>query len=547
MALSKRRVALEGSAREMLPGARRIGPADTNERLSVTIHLHRGSEAKEFHSLLQRAAAHPMRREKHLSRQEFARMHAAHPTALVKVREFAREHDLTIESEHPAERRVVLSSTVAAMSAAFGNVKLDRYDSSRGIYRGRTGEITLPDDLAPYVEAVTGLDNRPVARPHFRRSRTSRSGIRPHAEGGSSFTATQVSQLYDFPDTLDGSGQCIGIIELGGGYNPTDLQNYFQNLNLPMPNVQSVSVNGATNQPAPGPDSPDGEVDLDIEVAGAVAPGANIVVYFAPGSSDDDFLNAVKTAVHDSTNSPSVISISWGGAESLNTSQFMQAMDQAFQDAASMGVTICCAAGDDGSSDLRLPNEPDDGLLHVDFPASSPFALACGGTLLKGSGNVINSEAVWNEGRQEGATGGGVSEVFPLPTWQSNTGVPVSANPSQFEGRGVPDVAGNADPESGYQIIVDGQSGVIGGTSAVAPLWAGLIALFNQRLGHHVGYLNPTLYGIATGSGSFHDIQSGNNDISGNNGPYAAGPGWDPTTGLGSPDGAKLLATLIGQ
>jgi kumamolisin len=546
MALSKKRVPLEGSTRQPMPGARRVGPADRNQQISVTIHLRRRSDPGEFRAAVQQAIAHPMQRLKHLNREEFARIHGADPAGLAKVREFAREHKLTVEKELPAERRVVLKGTVAAMSAAFGNVELSRYDYPQGTYRGRTGEIMLPDDLASYIEAVTGLDNRPVARPHFRWSRNGRGSVMPRAATDGSFTALQVAQLYDFPTNLNGSGQCIGIIELGGGFNVNDLQNYFQNLGLSMPNIQSVSVDGATNQPAPGTDSADSEVDLDIEVVGAVAPGANIVVYFAPGS-DDGFLNAVKTAVHDSTNNPSVISISWGGAESVHTQQFMQSMDQTFQDAATMNVTICCAAGDDGSSDLRPPNEPDDGLVHTDFPASSPHALACGGTLLHGSGSSISSEVVWNEGRNGGATGGGVSEIFPLPSWQNGVGVPQSANPSHFQGRGVPDVAGDADPTSGYQIIVDGQQGVIGGTSAVAPLWAGLIALFNQSLGHPVGFLNSTLYGLSQSSGSFHDIVTGNNDISGGGGPYAAGPGWDPATGLGSPDGAKLLSTLSGR
>jgi kumamolisin len=542
MAVSSKRVIVEGSTRKPMPGAHRLGPANPSEKFTVTIHLKRESDEKESRSLLERTATHPIKRQTHPGREEFAKTHGTHPDALAKVREFAREHGLAIDKEYPAERRVVLSGTVKAMSAAFG-VTLDRYDSARGTHRGRTGDITLPEDLAPHVQAVLGLDNRPSARPHFRWSE--RRSFRPREQNDGSFTAVQVAQLYDFPTNLDGTGQCIGIIELGGGYNPTDLQKYFQGLGIPMPNFKSVSV-GANNQPAPGPDSPDGEVDLDIEVAGAVAPGASLVVYFAP-PSDDGFLNAVKTAVHDANNNPSVISISWGGAESVQTSQFMQTMDQTFQDAAAMGVTICCAAGDDGSSDLRPPGESEDGLLHVDFPSSSPFALACGGTLLQGAGSTINSEVVWNEGRQGGATGGGVSEVFPLPSWQENAGVPLSANPSQFKGRGVPDVAGDADPASGYQIIVDGQGGVIGGTSAVAPLWAGLIALLNQKFGRSVGYLNPTLYGVSPASGSFHDIRSGNNDISGNNGPYAAVDGWDPTTGLGSPDGAKLLATLIGQ
>jgi kumamolisin len=197
----------------------------------------------------------------------------------------------------------------------------------------------------------------------------------------------------------------------------------------------------------------------------------------------------------------------------------MQQFDQAFQAAATLGVTVCCAAGDNGSGDGES-----DGLAHVDFPASSPFALACGGTKLTASGTMITSEVVWNEG-PESATGGGVSSVFSLPSYQSAAHVPPSANPGGGMGRGVPDVAGDADPVTGYQVRVDGQAFVIGGTSAVAPLWAGLIALMNQQLGHPVGFLNPLLYGSLAGRGLFHDITSGNN------GAYTAQVGRRPGHG----------------
>lgn len=299
-----------------------------------------------------------------------------------------------------------------------------------------------------------------------------------------------------------------------------------------MPKVRSVSVDGGYNQPTGNANGPDGEVMLDIEVAGAVAPGAKIVVYFAP-NTDAGFLDAIKTAVHDVRNKPSVMSISWGTAEVNWTSQAMQAMDQAFQDAATLGVTVCCATGDSGSSD-----GVNDGLAHVDFPASSPHALACGGTRLEGSGNTISKEVVWNEGAGNGATGGGVSDVFDLPAWQGSANVPPSANPGGRIGRGLPDIAGDADQATGYQVLVDGQQLTFGGTSAVAPLWAGLTALINQKLGHAAGYLNPLLYSLPASNGEFHNI------INGNNGAYQARPGWDACTGLGSPDGAKLLAAL---
>jgi len=172
----------------------------------------------------------------------------------------------------------------------------------------------------------------------------------------------------------------------------------------------------------------------------------------------------------------------------------------------------------------------------VDFPAASPFVIACGGTKLTLSGGTIGSEQAWNElSANEGATGGGVSEAFAIPSYQQNAKVPKA--PNGFAGRGVPDVAGNADPQSGYSVFVDGKTAVIGGTSAVAPLWAGLLALINQSLEANVGFVNAQLYSAAS---AFHDITSGNN------GKYSAGPGWDACTGLGSPDGTALLAALRG-
>jgi len=269
---------------------------------------------------------------------------------------------------------------------------------------------------------------------------------------------------------------------------------------------------------------------LDIEVAGAMSPGARIVVYFAP-NTDRGFLDAITRAVHDQRYQPSVISISWGAPESGWTAQAMQAFDQAFQDAAALGVTVCCASGDNGSGD-----GVGDGKAHVDFPAASPDALACGGTRLDAGGGAIRSETVWNDGANGGSTGGGVSDTFALPPWQQHAGVPHSANPGGHVGRGVPDVAGDADPATGYRILVDGQQAVFGGTSAVAPLWAALIARLNQQLGTPVGHLNPLLYGSLVGA--CRDITSGNN------GAYQARAGWDACTGWGSPNGARLLTAL---
>jgi kumamolisin len=429
-------------------------------------------------------------------------------------------------------------------------------------HRYREGALQIPAELAGIVLAVLGLDNRPQARAQFRRapaatSRATAPGpaapapgapapgapapggpapAAPPAAASTSYTPPQVATLYQFPAGTDGTGQTIAIIELGGGFGSSDLDPYFAELGLPVPSVTAASVDGAVNQPGQDPSGADGEVLLDIEVAGAVAPGAAQIVYFAP-NTDQGFVDAVTTAVH-ATPTPAVVSISWGQSEDSWTAQARTALDQAMSDAAALGVTVCVAAGDNGSGDGQSGT-------HVDFPASSPHALACGGTSLRGNAGtgVISSETVWNDGGSGGATGGGVSDTFGLPSWQASAGVPPRAGAAagSAAGRGVPDVAGCADPVTGYQVRVDGQATVIGGTSAVAPLWAGLISRLAQSTGKPFGLIQPQLYaGVTAGAAApgFRDITSGSN------GAYAAGPGWDACTGLGSPEGSTLLSTL---
>lgn len=520
---------LTGSERAPMPGAKELGPANPREQIDVTIRLR--SRAGKKPIVNAEAFTKPIAERTILSRSEFEQRHGADPDSIARIEAFAREYGLTVKEKSVPRRTVILSGTVTAMNKAFG-VELKEYQHPTGRYRGRTGAIQLPAELQDVIEGVFGLDNRPQARPHFRRRR-GKTGAR--AESASlSYTPTQIAGVYSFPTTVNGAGECIALIELGGGYTANDLSNYWKQLKLTTtPGISAVSVGNGSNSPTGDSNGPDGEVMLDIEVAGSVAPGAHIVAYFAE-NTDAGFLNAITTAVHDTTNKPSIISISWGGPESSWTQQAMTSMDEAFQAAAAMGVTVCVAAGDQGSTD-----GVQDGLNHVDFPASSPNVLACGGTRLAASGNTITSETVWNElANNEGATGGGISDVFPLPSWQKAAHVPPSANPNGNVGRGVPDVSGDADPTTGYDTLVDGQSGVIGGTSAVAPLWAGLIALVNEGLGQPAGFINPLLYQNAGTAGDFNDI------ISGNNGAYSAGAGWDPCTGLGSPVGTRVATAL---
>jgi kumamolisin len=489
-----------------------------------------------------------------ISTSELGDRYGADPADAQLVAEVLGSYGLTVTETHLASRRLMVSGTIAQLQAAFGTtlaaVTSPHPDGSGDVqHRYRTGALSVPARLSGIITAVLGLDDRPQARPQFRRGPAAGAresarpadgpGAAPAAKAGP-LTAPQVAGFYQFPAGTDGTGQTVAIIELGGGYTASDLSTYFSGLGLAVPSVTAAGVDGGSNSPG---QQADGEVELDIEVVGGVAPGAVQTVYFAP-NTDQGFVDAISQAVH-ATPSPIAVSISWGQSEDQWSAQSRTAMDQAFADAAALGVTVTVAAGDNGSSDDPSGQTS----VHCDFPASSPHALACGGTKLVGnpSSFAITSEVVWNElASNEGAGGGGVSDVFPLPSFQANAGVPAlaaGASGPGGTGRGVPDVAGNADPVTGYLVVVDGQQEPIGGTSAVAPLWAGLIARLAQATGKRFGLLQPLLYaGVAPGTAAtgFNDI------VQGTNGAYKAGPGWDACTGLGSPNGAALLTLLSG-
>ena len=517
------KIPLPGSERSLPAGAKSVGSAAPAEQLEVTIVMRRSADQELCDIVDKQCAGEAV--AAHLSREEFARKFSASPQDVAKVTAFARDHGLQVVREDPACSTVTLSGSVAQFNQVF-DVDLQRYESRLGNYRGRTGAVHIPAELQDIVTAVVGLDNRPQARPLFRLQPPFR--FAPHNVATASFLPTQFASLYDFPDNL-GAGQCIAIIELGGGYRDADQRDYFSKLGIALPKITAVTVNGPGNQPSGDANGADGEVVLDIQIAGALAPEAHIVVYFST-NTDAGFLNALNSAVHDNVNKPSIVSISWGSAEPRWTQQAMQSFNAALQAAAAMGVTVCVASGDSGSSDGVA------GGNHVDFPASSPYVLACGGTRLQAAGQAIESEVVWNDGTQGGAGGGGVSTVFALPAWQKSLVLAGSDGKHQpLAKRGVPDVAGNADPVTGYQVYIDGADAVVGGTSAVAPLWAALLARINTVKGSAVGFVNPKLY---QQQAAFHDVTQGNN------GYFAAAPGWDACTGLGSPDGKKLASVL---
>src|SRR5271154_2943921 len=533
-------VPLPGSKRSLLPNSRPAGPVDPSEIASLTVRVRSTGDTAALAKRVYDQASQPLASRTYLTREELAAQHGASKDDLDKIEAFAQKHNLFVVHRSGAERSIVLRGKLSDLLAAFpADVQI--YHHSTGTYRGRQGEISIPQELDKIVTGVFGFDTRPKHR-----SARVQHLVKNGPGGANGVAATAFATRYNFPTsfngvTLDGTGQTIAIIELGGGYQTSDLQVFFQEIGVALPNVVSVSVDHAANDPTT-PDSADGEVMLDIEVAGAVAPNAKFAVYFAPNNGDQGFIDAISAAVHDSERNPSVISISWGGPESSSDQQGIAAFHEIFVAAAAVGITVCVASGDHGTADSDAADW--DGKIHVDHPAVDDMVLGCGGTQIDGN----DDDVVWNDGTPFDksvpggggwASGGGISEVIAVPSYQANANLPVSID-SGKPGRGVPDIAMSA---TNYYTRVDSSEGAPGGTSAVAPLMSALVALLNQAKQKNVGFLNPTLYANAS-AGVGHDVTAGTNAIANTVKGYSAGPGWDACSGLGTPDGTALLGKL---
>lgn len=467
-----------------------------------------------------------------ITRDELAQQYGAEPADISLTRSAMERLGVRVVRADAGSRRVVVEASLAMLTEVF-DVQVthfeahDEFKGSPVRYRGH-GELHVPAELDGVVVSVFGLDNQPRVIPMFKVF-----DGQPHI----AYTPPDLAKLYAFPGDADGAGQTLAIVAIAGGYRQQDMNAYFTQLGLPAPGITVIGVDGAENSPgaADQPPSPaDVEAVLDVQVAGALVPAARIVVYFVP-NTDSGLLSGVQAAVH-GTPAPTAMSISWGAAEGLNSEHYFPAMEEILREAAALGITVCAASGDSGSGDGM-----DDGGSHVNYPASSPHVLAVGGTTLIGDPGtgIIDSEIVWNAG-SGAASGGGVSNLFDLPGWQARANVPNRFAKTE-KGRGVPDVAANADGNTGYQIFMNGKTIFVGGTSPATPLWAALICRLAQKSGRRFGLLPPLIYqDQAPGRTTvgFRDI------VAGDNGSYAAAAGWDPDTGLGAPDGAALLSAL---
>jgi kumamolisin len=532
---SDHHVILPGSNIDLLSNSRAVGPGNLNEVTSLTVRVRSTADGAALETFVQQLYAQPLAKRQYLTRAELAAQFGGTEADLDKVERYGASFNLFVVHRSVAERHIVLKGRLKDLLTAFP-ANVAQYDHAGGSYRGRTGTIRIPSALSGIVTGVFGFDTRPKHRSRYHVPRVATSSGPGGANGVAS---TAYAKRYNFPttsngNTLAGVGQTIAIIELGGGFIIQDANVYFSELQMTPPPISAILVDHAGDKATGDPDGPDGEVMLDIEVAGAVAPGAALIVYFGPNKGSG-LLNTISAAVHDASRNPTIMSISWGGPEDGVDKQSVTAFHEIMLGAAAIGMTICTATGDHGTADDD--NAGWDGKIHVDHPSCDPMVLACGGTQIDDGKDVV-----WNDGTTlaDGgwAGGGGVSVVFPVPAYQKNAKVPASLV-SKKVGRGVPDISMSA---TNYFTRVDGNESASGGTSAVAPLMAALVALLNEAKQKPVGFLNPFLY--ANAAAVTHDVTIGTNAIKGTVKGYSAGKGWDAASGLGTPDGTAILSKL---
>ena len=605
--MSRSRVPIGQSAPAQPAGAVASGRSAGTDVRSVTVVLHPGEPTEALaRRLHQRETLLPLSRPEPPSRRALAEEHAPPAEHFTAVEQFAREHGLEVVGRSIAQHHVQLRGPVSSLEAAFG-VELEQFQQGHHIYHSHRGPVQVPAELKDIVDAVIGLDATPLSRPLTVIARPRTAKVR-------SYTPVQLARHYRFPRRANGAGQRIAIVAFGGGYHQSDLDTYFTRVlglsqspvvtaipvpdepgrpgpvNNPFPMKRLAAFIAAMNDPSVSMDQitkdedcgiclaralATFEVTMDIEIAAAVSPAAAIDVYFAnntmPGwraavyaaaglrdDSDPAPLSPDGKPVQPAT----VLSFSWGWTEAQSTGNGKRQVDIALQKARQLGITVCCASGDLGSLGVDPSGGTGyEGAANVSFPASSPSALACGGTTIH-----VQEETAWNNATWKAtpmASGGGVSGFFPRPLWQAGHRVPMhrklgkvwldeGLSATTWTGRGVPDVAATADALSGYELYVGGQRALGGGTSAATPLWAGLVALLNQRLSEiggrpiTLGFMNALLYRRDVAS-ALREVHTGDNRLAGSAAGvayFSAGSGWNACTGLGVPDGEDLLAAL---
>ena len=526
-------VVVKGGARPAMADAERLRELPAGAPVTVTLTL-RGPALPEPGPAL--------------TREEFQRDYAASAGDIATVTRTLDEFGLRIEHESALSRSVIVSGTAGQIEEAFRPGLGIYHSAEQGEFRGREGEIKVPAELEGLVTGVFGLDQRRVAR---RSNAAGQAADEAIGDGLEPFGPAELESHYRFPATAQ-VNETIAIAEFGGGFFSDDLAAFCRRYRRRRPrvtvaplNLQPLSRADISALPQPQQDmalAESREVTMDVEIVAGLCPGAHIIVYFAT-FDQKGWVDVLNAAIRGDPAAAVVMSVSWGLAEDGSgwSEAARTAINERLQAASVMGITVCAASGDDGASD-----QVHDGRAHVHFPASSPFALAVGGTMLDGDEEVVWWEAPGEgtAGGHGGSTGGGVSVEFPRPAWQ--TAPIASLNPDSIAGRIVPDVAALAGPPL-YQLVVDGKPAPTGGTSAATPLWAALVARITalRRSRASPAFLVPTLYQTAPSACrlAFRDVTRGCNQTPHVRG-YKATPGYDAVSGWGVPDGQALLGCL---
>ena len=510
---------------------------DINLRLMISLYVRRdchenGMTLEEYAQAVMRGT-HPV-----LEHDQFVYQFGSIEDELNLVINWASANNLTVLESGLDIATVKVTGTAGDFNRLFGIV-LETVTTDTRTYQTHYGNLVIPTEINHVVDLILGLDNSTKLGSYAILDTDAHvlASIDPNLI--SNPTPVDLALAYQFPraaggDLVQGANTCVGIVELGGGWTTQNLTSTFGRIGQPNPTVVDVSVDGGTNNPTQIGAS--GEVMLDIYCVGAVAPAAKIAMYFAPNSLQG-FIDCITAATNDTVNNPSVLSISWGTTDTVWGNVGTQLFDAALQAAIVKGITTFAAAGDYGVQAISSATT-----YTVQYPATSPYLIAAGGTVVTINNDyTIATEVAWGTAGGSYAGGGGVSGLYSVPTWQTgltSKTYPTPSSPVALTGRGIPDVSAMA---TGYTFYygINNSSGTFLGTSAVAPLLSGLMARLNSITATKIGSVNATWY--AAKSTAFNDITVGDNH-GGNTVGYVATAGWDAATGIGSPIGVNILA-----
>ncbi|MGZ3659656.1 MAG: S53 family peptidase [Bdellovibrionota bacterium] len=542
--LPGRRVAGDGMARllghvpsKRMHAAEYLGAKDGSEpmRLAVVLKPRNQSALEEFLKRVQ----DPRDPQFHqfLTPAQFAAQFGPTDDDIQSVTDHFARYGMRVSKVHENRLVVDLEGATSQVEDSL-QVQMHNYRLPSGrVAHAANNDPLFPAEIASKIHTVAGLNNFSLRRPHVSMGA---NAIIPHASVGDFMTPAKIKSVYSF-DTLSqtGSGETLALFELDG-YNASDIAGYASNFGFTAPTLQNVLVDGASGAAGSGAI----EVTLDIELAAAVAPGLSKIMVYEGPKTDTGVLDTYSKIATD--NLAPEVSTSWGASEDEDTSAFLNGENTIFQQMAAQGQSVFAATGDSGAFDD--PNHTSN--LSVDDPASQPYVTGVGGTtLLVTTANTYKSESAWGDTSRAQGGGGGVSKIWPIPSWQTSVGT--SANGESTTHRMVPDVSLDANPSTGYPVYFQqpGQSSpwiLVGGTSCAAPMWAAFLGLVNQKRvadGHaRIGFANPSLYQVAKSAQypvAFHDIADGSTNLN-----FSAMDDYDLATGWGSFNGAGLFNNL---